>query len=142
MFQNFASPRDIAKNENSCQNPSFLLFSWESVLIYTHTMLLQCSNIENKLSTGMTNQIFSCPVVTHCTNPARIPLYGLITIFLDVYYIISKSKLRYRNWTSVHEWRDNLFYFAYAQSTRIHLPCMITSLMIFWLWVLLEFLLQ
>ena len=63
MFPNFASPQDMAKNENSRQNPSFLLFSWESVLTYTHTMLLQCSNIENKLSTEMKNIIFSCPGV-------------------------------------------------------------------------------
>ena len=67
------SPWDIGKNENSCQNPSFLLFSWEIVLTYTHTMLLQYSNIKNRSSIETTNLIFSCPGVTHCTNPARIP---------------------------------------------------------------------
>ena len=41
-------------------------------------MLLQYSNIKNKSSTETTNLIFSCPGLTHCTNPGRIPLpvYG------------------------------------------------------------------
>ena len=62
-FPNFVSSRDKGKNENSCQNPSFLLFSLEIVLTYTHTMLLKYSNIKNKSSTETTNLIFSCPSI-------------------------------------------------------------------------------
>ena len=46
-------------------------------------MLLQYSNIKNRSSIETTNIIFSCPGVTHCTNPARIPLiWGRVLDFV------------------------------------------------------------
>ena len=47
-FPNFVSTRDMDKNENSCQNPSFQRFSREIVLTFTHTMFLKYSNTKFK----------------------------------------------------------------------------------------------
>ena len=55
--QILCDPWTWPKNENSCQKPSFQVFSWDIIFTYNHTMLIQYSNVKNRLSTETTNMI-------------------------------------------------------------------------------------
>ena len=46
---------------------------WDNVLTYIASIYLQLTFTKTSLLTETTYLVFLCPVMTHCTNPARIP---------------------------------------------------------------------